>query len=201
MLKFAGIHVSMPRNQGGKPCPGWTPTASAFTSSLAARAVGRAAARDGRHARQLGRHLSRPERALPHAALRPARLRTVRKGAPADHHGNPGGRPRGRAAGKRAPAALPFRYGRRRHDAGAHLHDQISRSRCELRVLQSVHRRRSDPRGRARAARRSRRARGPAQGHSDDARQLVAARYRRPRRPTRPIAGAILRTIRSASPP
>ena len=35
MLKFASIHVSMPRNQGGKPCPGWTPTASAFISSLA----------------------------------------------------------------------------------------------------------------------------------------------------------------------
>ena len=47
----------------------------------------------------------------------------------------------------------------------------------------------------------SRGARGPAQGHSDDARQIVAARYRRPRRPTRPIAGAIWRTIRSASPP
>ena len=46
----------------------------------------------------------------------------------------------------------------------------------------------------------SRRARGPAQGHSDHARQFVAARHRRSVRPTRPIAGATWRTIRSASP-
>ena len=72
--------------------------------------------------------------------------------------------------GSALAAALSFRHGRRRHHAGAHLHDPASRPHRELRVLQSLHRRRSEPRGGAQRARRARRARRPARRHSDHAR-------------------------------
>ncbi len=145
-------------------------------------AVGRAVARDGRHARQLGRHRSRPEQALPHAALRPTRLGTLGKGAPTDHHRNPGRRPRSRTARQRPRRPLPFRHRRRRHHAGADLHEPASRSHRELRVLQSIHRRRSQSRGRARRARGPGRARRLTQGACGDARQILAGRYGRSRR-------------------
>ena len=198
VCKHPCLYAAQPRRQ---PCPGWTPMASAFISSSADKGHRSCCCTRWAARSTAGTDFSRPEQALPHAALRPARLRAVGKGAPADHHRNPGGRPRGRAAGERPPAALSFRHRRRRHHAGADLHDQASRSRCELRVLQSVHRRRSDPGGRARTARGSRRsARAcarPFPPRSTSRGRPISATPR----PMRPIAAATWRTIRSASPP
>ena len=182
MLNFAGIHVSMPRNQGGKPCPGWTPTASAFTSSLADNGPSVVLLHE------MGGTLDSWDGIFPALS---ERFRTLRY----DQRGS------GLSEKVRQPitteileedleavlqeSGLPPPYHFVTVAAATmqalHLHDQASRSRRELRVLQSVHRRRSEPGGRARAARGPRRARGPAQGHSDHARQFVAARYRRPR--------------------
>ena len=140
--------------------------------------------------------------ALPHAALRPARLRLSPR------------RCASRSASRRwsttsrrcstAPA-LPPPY----HFvtvAAATMQALIYMSRHpdqhrELRVLQSVHRRRPEPHRRARRARRPRRARGHARGHSGHARQVVAAGDRRPRRLRDLSRRAISRTIRSASAP
>src|SRR5262245_18583290 len=162
--------------------------------------VGRAAARDGRHARQLGRHCAGAERALPRAALRPARLRVEREGAHHRHRAA-AGRSRGRARGQRAAAAVSLRDRRRRYHAGSALHVETSQTDRELHVLQSVHRRRSEPGRRAQRARRARRARGPAQGDRHHARQFLAVRHRRPRRLRRlprPLHGARPGLLRGA---
>ena len=108
--------------------------------------VGRAAARDGRHAHELGWRIPGADIAVPHPALRPARLRPDREGAQ-HHHRALDRRPRGDADRHGSAAALPLRHGRGRHHADIALHDEASRPDRKLHVLQPVHRRRSEPRG------------------------------------------------------
>ena len=166
------------------------------------RSLGGAAARDGRHARELGRHLPRAERALPDAALRPARLRRESRRCAqqfsietlVDD-----------LAAVLAGTALapPYHFVT---VAAATMQALIymtpaSGSHCEPRVLQSVHRRRSEPHRPARRARRPRRARRHARRHPGHARQFVAARRSATAPLTRAIAAAISGMIRSASAP
>ena len=96
------------------------------------------------------------------------------------------------------PPPLPFRHRRGGHHAGAALHGEVSRPDRKLHVLQSFHRRRSEPGRDAAGARGPGRARRPARRHSDHARQLLAVRISAIRRRTPPIAGATWRTIRCA---
>ena len=153
MLKFASVHVSMPRNQGENPCPGWTPTASASTIELAGHGPSVVLLHE------MGGTLDSWDGIFPALSKRFRTLRYDQRGS-------------GLSEKVRQPitteilvddleavlqaSGLPPPYHfvtrRRRHHAGADLHDQASRSRCELRVLQSVHRRRSEPGGRARTS-------------------------------------------------
>ena len=106
------------------------------------------------------------------------------------HHRTPAPRSRSRAAGERSPAAVPFRHRRGGHHAGADLHGELSRPDRELRVLQSFHRRLSEPGRDARGTRGAGRARGPARAIPVTLDNSWPADIG-DRRPTRPIAGAI----------
>ena len=124
-----------------------------------------------------------------------------RESTPADHHRVAGRGPRSGAAGEHARAALSFRHGRRRHHAGADLHDPASRPHRQLRVLQPVHRCRSEPRGGTRRARRARRARRPARRPYPPRSTGRGPPTSATARLTRPIAGATSPTTRSALRP